>query len=55
MDIIVKAAPKDELGEAMCLLERMMIYSYPSGLGGDPTAGGCVAGWRRYQVARRKA
>ena len=35
MDIIVKSAPKDELGEAVCLLERMMIYSYPSGLAGE--------------------
>lgn len=35
MDIIVKAAPKDELGEAVYLLERMMTYSYPSGLAGE--------------------
>lgn len=35
MDIIVKAAPKDDLGEAIHLLEKMRTYSYPSGLAGE--------------------
>ena len=35
MDIVVTAAPKDDLGEAVYLLEKMMTYSYPSGLAGE--------------------
>ena len=35
MDIVVTAAPKDDLGEAEYLLEKMMTYSYPSGLAGE--------------------
>ena len=35
MDIVVTAAPKDDLGEAVYLLEKMMAYSYPSGLAGE--------------------
>lgn len=35
MDIVVTAAPKEGLGEAVYLLEKMMAYSYPSGLAGE--------------------